>query len=92
MASWIDDLLNIGSSDAINYIKNNIKSLFDCSDEGEMMEYVGCKIERSDENKQLKMTQPVIMQSFKKSLIYRTVIQLLHYLLDISPKEVRNRS
>jgi hypothetical protein len=39
--------------------------IFDCEDVGEMNEYVGCKIERDLEEPSLRMTQPVLLQSFE---------------------------
>jgi len=41
----------------------NNKQRFDCVDIGALIEYVGCKIERT--SKGLKITQPVILQSFE---------------------------
>ena len=64
ITSWIDDLLNISSREAIKSIKLKIKSLFDCSDEGEMKEYVGCRIDYSLKKRSRKITQPIIIQSF----------------------------
>jgi len=65
VVSWIDDLLNIGFYNAIKCIKWEIKSLFNYSNKGEMKEYVRCKIEYNHKRKSLKMTHPVIIQSFK---------------------------
>ena len=39
-------------------------SRFDCDVVGNMDEYVGCKIDRDWENRLLKITQPVMIQSF----------------------------
>ena len=38
---------------------------FKCDDIGELKDYVGCKFDRAQQGKCLKMTQPVIIQSFK---------------------------
>ena len=64
LASWIDDLMNIGDSESVADLKNNLNNLFDCSDEGEMTDYIGCKIDRDRNDRSLKMTQPVLIQSF----------------------------
>lgn len=41
-----------------------MKARFDCNDIGEMLEYVGCKIESDYDKRTLKLTQPVMVQSF----------------------------
>jgi hypothetical protein len=41
-----------------------MKLLFKCDDVGEMTEYVGCKVEYNKEGKYMKLTQPVVIQSF----------------------------
>ena len=38
---------------------------FDCDDIGEVKEYLGCKIDIDKKNKALRLTQPVLLQSFK---------------------------
>jgi len=60
--SWVDDLLIIGSSQNVSYTKTHLKQRFDCTDVGELTEYVGCKIASTERG--LKLTQPVILQSF----------------------------
>jgi hypothetical protein len=37
---------------------------FDCDDGGEMKEYVGCRLERNWDEGWIKVTQPVLLQSF----------------------------
>ena len=37
---------------------------FDCDDVGEMNEYVGCKVDYDREQKRIRLTQPVMIQSF----------------------------
>ena len=39
--------------------------MFDCEDVGELKEYVGCKIDINNYNQSLKITQPVLIQSFE---------------------------
>ena len=36
----------------------------ECDDTGEIQEYVGCKVQFDDENRTIKLTQPVLIQSF----------------------------
>jgi hypothetical protein len=38
---------------------------FECEDIGKLKEYGGCKIERNKGRKSLKISQPVILQSFE---------------------------
>jgi hypothetical protein len=45
--------------------KDMMVKIFDCEDIREMNEYVGCKIERDLEEPSLRMTQPVLLQSFE---------------------------
>ena len=37
---------------------------FDCDNVGDVMEYVGCKIDRNESDGSMKFTQPVMLQSF----------------------------
>ena len=39
--------------------------LFDCDDTGSFDEYVGCKVEIGEGHKYLKLTQPVLLQSYE---------------------------
>jgi hypothetical protein len=59
--SWIDENLIIGPKKAVE--KKDLMERFDCEDCQDIKEYVGCKIERT--NNSLKFTQPVLMQSYK---------------------------
>jgi hypothetical protein len=43
---WVDDFAIFGPDELVPGIKNELLSLFNCKDVGEMKEYVGCKIER----------------------------------------------
>ena len=42
--------------------KKGMTDCFDCDEVGELMEFVGCKLDRTDDS--LQITQPVLMQSF----------------------------
>jgi hypothetical protein len=37
---------------------------FDCNKIGNMDKYVGCKVDRNFDDKSIKLTQPVMLQSF----------------------------
>eukprot|EP00957_Ditylum_brightwellii_P205908 15345960-Ditylum_brightwellii.AAC.1 len=39
--------------------------LFECKELGEMDEYVGCKVERDLQQRTIKLTQPVLLQSYQ---------------------------
>jgi hypothetical protein len=60
--SWIDDSLIIGSKKVVEKAKKDLIARFDCKDCGDLEEYVGCKIVRTENS--LKFTQPVLMQSY----------------------------
>ena len=44
---WVDDCLITGQVEDVEKETNDWRTLFDTTDEGEMTEYVGCKIERT---------------------------------------------
>ena len=43
---YIDDTLCVGDKEAINEFKKEVSLYFAIKEEGEMKEYVGCKVER----------------------------------------------
>ena len=61
---WVDDCLVLvaGPEDDVIIETTKFRELYNTTDEGEMNEYVGCKIKLA--NKYLKITQPVKMQRF----------------------------
>jgi hypothetical protein len=59
---WVDDFAIFGPDELVPGIKNELLSLFNCKDVGEMKEYVGCRIERDHENGWIRLTQPVKIQ------------------------------
>jgi hypothetical protein len=63
--SWVDDCLLVGHREDVSKYKAMMHQFFACEDISKLKEYVGCKIERNKENKSLKISQPVIIQSFK---------------------------
>ena len=60
--SWVDDCLITGTKDAVVHAKKQMMEQFDCDEIGEMKEYIGCKIDRTEDS--IKITQPVLMQSY----------------------------
>jgi hypothetical protein len=62
--SWVDDCLVCGREKGVMHAKAQMMEQFDCDEVGNMNEYVGCKVERNHEEGSIKMTQPVMLQSF----------------------------
>ena len=62
--SWIDDCLVIGDETMVPNAKKEFMDRFESEDNGEMSEYIGAKMEYNREEGWLKMTQPVLLQSF----------------------------
>ena len=62
--SWIDNCLCMGAPEAVEKAKQNFMNKFDATDEGELREYVGCKITKNMGKRWLNFTQPVLLQSF----------------------------
>jgi hypothetical protein len=63
--TWVDDCLIAGEKEQVIKEKDKMKNLFDCDDIGEMTEYVGCKVEYNKEERYMRLTQPVMIQSFQ---------------------------
>jgi hypothetical protein len=63
--SWIDDCLVVGSKKGVKKAKKKLIDRFDCDVIGNMDEYVGCKLERNHEERWVKFTQPVLLQSYE---------------------------
>ena len=63
--SWVDDLLAIGTRDDVELMAEGVKSQFDVDDLGTLEEYVGCKIDIDRENRSMRFTQPVLLQSYQ---------------------------
>jgi hypothetical protein len=60
--SWIDDCLVAGNEEGLLAAKEQMKARFDCDDIGELTEYVGCNVARTEDY--VRFTQPVLMQSY----------------------------
>ena len=61
--TWIDDKLCIANPDVIKDEKEKMKQHFECDDVGEVVDYIGCKVEVDREDRSVKFTQPVLVQS-----------------------------
>jgi hypothetical protein len=62
--SWVDDCLVAGKKKGVLIVKGQMTARFDCEEIGEVDEYVGCKVERNYEENSIKLTQPVMLQTF----------------------------
>ena len=61
--TWIDDKLCIAHPDVIKDEKDRMKKHFECDDVGEVVDYIGCKVEVDQKEHSVKFTQPVLVQS-----------------------------
>jgi hypothetical protein len=62
--SWVDNCLVVGKKEGVIVAKKQMMERFQCDEIGNIDEYVGCKVERNYEEKLIKLTQPVMLQSF----------------------------
>jgi hypothetical protein len=63
--SWVDDCFITGPKEAALKLKQDMMAAVDCDDGGELKEFVRCKIDHDKAARKLKITQPVLLQSFK---------------------------
>ena len=63
--SWVDDVLICGPKSDVAAAKKDFGRHFECDEQGELKEYIGCKIDRDKEQRSIKFTQPVMLQSFE---------------------------
>jgi hypothetical protein len=63
--SWVDDILSCGHKTDVDEGREALKQFFDLDEVGELKEYVGNKVEYNREQGYMKLTQPVLIQSFK---------------------------
>ena len=64
-SSWVNDLLSCGNKEDTLTGRATLKQYFDLDEVGEPQEYVGCKVEHNKEKGWMKLTQPVLLQSFE---------------------------
>ena len=63
--TWVDDCICIGPKEHVLKAKQMMGEFFEIDECGELKEYVGVKIDIDRENRSLRMTQPVLIQSFQ---------------------------
>ena len=62
--SWVDDCMVWGPKEVVPKDNKEFMKRFECDDVGEVKEYFGCKLEKNEEERSFKFTQPVLLQSF----------------------------
>lgn len=62
---WVDDNLIAGPKTLVEDAAEQLERYFECDEGAELVEYVGCKLTRNVEAGWIKLTQPVLLQSFK---------------------------
>jgi hypothetical protein len=60
----LDDCCGIGPESELLSSKKQLMEIFACEDQGPMKEYIGCKIEYDILRRYMRITQPVLVQSF----------------------------
>ena len=63
--AWIDDMIVAGKPESVQGAKEMMKTQFECEELGELNEYVGTKIDHDKADRSMKLTQPVLLQSFE---------------------------
>lgn len=61
----VDDCNGTGPEEALLESKRQFMEIFACDDQGEMKEYIGCKVDYNWKEGYMKILQPVLIQSFK---------------------------
>jgi hypothetical protein len=65
ISSWVDDCLVASKKPGVLIAKGQMTAGFNCEEIGEVDEYdVGCKVEQNYEENSIKLTQPLMLQSF----------------------------
>ena len=68
--SWIDNLLIFGKREGVLHYKIKITDLIDCDDIGPLTDYIGNKIELNRDEHWVRLTQPVLLRSFKDEFTF----------------------
>ena len=62
--SWVDDCLAVGPKQQVLRHIQEFQKHFECDDQEEMAKYVGCKVKIDKGTHKMKLTQPVLIQSY----------------------------
>ena len=68
--SWIDDLLIFGKREGVLHYNKKITDLIDCDDIGPLTDYIGNKVEFNCDEYWVRLTQPVLLRSFKDEFTF----------------------
>jgi hypothetical protein len=60
----VDNYLVVGTKEAVAIAKTQLMARFDCNKIGNMDKYVGCKVNCDFDEDSIKLTQPLMSQSF----------------------------
>ena len=63
--TWVDDCICIGPKQHVIAAKKAMAEWFELDETGPLKEYIGVKLDIDHEQKTMRMTQPVMIQSFK---------------------------
>ena len=63
--SFIDDMLVVCNEKYMDDVKQKFTNTVDCDDMGAMVEYIGTKIDIDNRKRELKISQPVLVQSLR---------------------------
>ena len=63
--TWVDDCICIGPKEHVIKAKKAMGEWFELDETGPLKEYVGVKLDIDHEKRTMRMTQPVMIQSFK---------------------------
>ncbi|KAL7579260.1 hypothetical protein ACA910_011419 [Epithemia clementina (nom. ined.)] len=69
--SFIDDMILFGTPEGVRYYKELFLQQVDCDDVGPLKEYLGAKIDISRKEGVVKITQSVLLRSFRNEFTYR---------------------
>ena len=61
--SWVDDILIAGAKEEVLRAKKALSRHFPLDEQGELNEYVGCRIDRDKDARWMKLTQPVVTKT-----------------------------
>ena len=64
--SFIDNMLVVCNEKYMADVKQKFTNTMDCDDMGAMVEYIGTKIDIDSKKRELKITQPVLVQSLQE--------------------------
>jgi hypothetical protein len=61
--SWVNDCIFFGTNKDVIAEKNKMMPYFSCDDIGFVKEYVGCQVSKNSNDKTVKFTKLILIQS-----------------------------